>query len=50
LILHWNDNPFSVDLRNHYNMIQAIALELESKPQSDQLLPNYEYIDQVIMN
>lgn len=31
-------------------MIQAIALELESKPQSDQLLPNYEYIDQVIMN
>ncbi|KAG1235498.1 hypothetical protein G6F67_002702 [Rhizopus microsporus] len=41
--------PFSStpkDLRNHYNMIQAIALELESKPQSDQLLPNYEYIDQ----
>ncbi|ORE10458.1 vWA-like protein [Rhizopus microsporus var. microsporus] len=36
----------SSDLRNHYNMIQAIALELESKPQSDQLLPNYEYIDQ----
>ncbi|PHZ08132.1 ATP-dependent DNA helicase ii [Rhizopus microsporus ATCC 52813] len=37
------ENPH---LRNHYNMIQAIALELESKPQSDQLLPNYEYIDQ----
>ncbi|KAG0817520.1 hypothetical protein G6F17_004559 [Rhizopus arrhizus] len=36
------ENPY---IRNHNNMIQAIALETEFEPEVDTIIPNYELIE-----
>lgn len=36
-----------IDIRNHNNMIQAIALETEFEPEVDTIIPNYELIEHV---
>lgn len=36
-----------IDIRNHNNMIQAIALETEFEPEVDTIIPNYELIENV---
>lgn len=36
-----------IDIRNHNNMIQTIALETEFEPEVDTIIPNYELIENV---